>query len=164
MNYEFINYEFLPVSCRFSLRHCTASSFHRLYMNTYMSAFTELPLQSILNGRCRTVCFFQCYFSVHTHVHLYRVIATYAAGTQMMRRTHSGKRKDNLLYLILHIGRQRFLQQFIYTRNQQLYSYFHNEEADNHRSYRVEHPPVISQRIAPPIPMAVPIEERASLR
>ena len=92
MNYEFINYEFLPVSCRFSLRHCTASSFHRLYMNTYMSAFTELPLQSILNGRCRTVCFFQCYFSVHTHVHLYRVIAASTQGTSSFIATFIMKR------------------------------------------------------------------------
>ena len=110
MNYEFINYEFLPVSCRFSLRHCTASSFHRLYMNTYMSAFTELPLQSILNGRCRTVCFFQCYFSVHTHVHLYRVIAAYAAGTLAVHgrlnrhypgeKTQKGNNQFTLLILI----------------------------------------------------------------
>ena len=68
---------------------------YRLHMNTDMGSPAEALFQGAFNGCCRTVRLLQCNVAVHAHMHFYRIIAAYTAGTQMVRRTHSGKRKDN---------------------------------------------------------------------
>lgn len=85
----------------------------------------------------------RCYFSIHAHhAPLSRNNSRYGGYANGEANLLREKRKDNLLNFIFHIGGQRFLQQLIYARNQ-LYGHLHDEETDNNRGYRVEHPPMI---------------------
>lgn len=49
----------------------------------------------------------------HTQVHLNRHLAAYAAGAQVMYAAHRGFTLGDGCYLLLYIGRQALLQQFV---------------------------------------------------
>ena len=103
--------------------------------------------QSLLKQHTVAVRLIQGDVAMHPEVHLDRIDITHTACTQVVHLTHITICLHYLAYLLLNLWRQTFLQQILNRLAEHLRSGYDDEYAH-----------------APPMPNAVAMEERASVR
>jgi hypothetical protein len=84
--------------------------------------------------------------AMHADVHIDRINITYAARAELMEFAHLVILGYNAAYLVLHLGRQTFLEQILDSLVEQFGSRDEDKEADEHSGYGIEYRPAFAQQ------------------
>ncbi len=84
--------------------------------------------------------------TMHADMHIDRIDITHAARTELMEFAHLVILGYDAAYLVLHLGRQTFLEQVLDSLVEQFGSRDEDKEADEHSGYRIEYRPALAQQ------------------